>query len=133
MINMAKHTLKTVILIVLVILVTGTSCSRVSEKSAKSETFSVRISDKPLTFCNPFSLSVGSGRARRAGEQVVVLFKDDYYLFITGGRGYWYSGNMRDWTYVDVPDFPRSCPSVLTDGEALVAWFNERKGRIQKY
>jgi len=118
---MHKLMLKTVILIVLVILVASTSCSRVSEKSDKSEPFSVRITDKPLTFCNPLSLSVGSGRARRAGEQVVVLYKDDYYLFITGGRGYWYSGNMRDWTYVDVPEFPRGCPSVITDGESLVA------------
>ena len=56
-----------------------------------------------MTFCNPLTLSVGSERARRAGEPVVVLYKDDYYLFITGGRGYWYSGNMRDWTYVDAP------------------------------
>jgi len=113
--------LKTVILLVIVALVTSTSFSQVSDKSDKSVTFSVQISDKPMTFCNPINLSVGSERARRAGEPVVVLYKDDYYLFITGGRGYWYSGNLRDWTYVDVPDFPRSCPSAFTDGEILYA------------
>jgi hypothetical protein len=74
-----------------------------------------------MTFCNPFNLSVGSERARRAGEPVIVLYKNDYYLFITGGRGYWYSGNMRDWTYVNVPSFPGGCPSVLTDGVTLYA------------
>ncbi len=111
-------TLKTVILLIIVTWITSTSCSRVADKS---ETFSVRITDKPLTFCNPINLSVGSERARRAGEPVVVLYKDDYYLFITGGRGYWYSGNMRDWTYVAVPAFPRGCPSVVTDGEILYA------------
>ena len=60
------------------------------------------------------------GRARRAGEPVVVLHQDDYYLFITGGRGYWYSDNMRDWTYVDAPDFPGGCPSVVSDGETII-------------
>jgi xylan 1,4-beta-xylosidase len=118
---MCKLTLKTVFLLVSIILIACTSCSRVSEKSDKSGPFTVRITDKPLTFCNPLNLSVGSERARRSGEQVVVLFKDDYYLFVTGGRGYWYSPNMRDWTYVNVPGFPRGCPSVLNDGESLLA------------
>jgi xylan 1,4-beta-xylosidase len=115
---MYRLTFKTVLFLLAVILITITSCSRVAEKTEK---FSVRITDKPLTFCNPINISVGSERARRAGEPVVVLYKDDYYLFITGGRGYWYSGNMRDWTYVDFPDFPRGCPSVATDGETLYA------------
>jgi xylan 1,4-beta-xylosidase len=118
---MYKLTLKTVILLVIVACITSTSCTQVSNKSAKSGTFAVQITDKPLTFCNPLNLNVGSERARRAGEPVVVLYKDDYYLFITGGKGYWYSGNMRDWTYVDVPDFPRGCPSVATNGETLYA------------
>ena len=118
---MCRLTLKTVILLVTISLFTGTSCSRISENSDKSVNFSVRISDKPMTFCNPITITVGSERARRAGEPVVVLYKDDYYLFITGGRGYWYSGNMRDWTYVSAPDFPGGCPSVASDGETLYA------------
>jgi xylan 1,4-beta-xylosidase len=118
---MYKLTLKTVILLVFATWISGTSCSRVSDTSDKSETFSVLISDKPLTFCNPLNLIVGSERTRRAGEPVVVLHKDDYYLFITGGRGYWYSDNMRDWTYVEAPDFPGGCPSVISDGETLIA------------
>lgn len=115
---MRKLTLRTLLLLVTITLIAFTSCSR-DEK--KSDTFSVRISDKPLTFCNPITITVGAERARRAGEPVVVLFKDDYYLFITGGRGYWYSGNMRDWTYVSAPDFPGGCPSVASDGETLYA------------
>jgi hypothetical protein len=99
---MYKLKSKTVTLLVTLIMIAGTSCKNVPDKTGKSETFSVRISDKPMTFCNPISLSVGSERARRAGEPVVVLYKDDYYLFITGGRGYWYSSNMRDWTYTSL-------------------------------
>jgi xylan 1,4-beta-xylosidase len=115
---MYKMKLKTVIFAVLVTLI---SCAAYSQIQDKPKAFTVQISDKPMTFCNPLNLSVGSERARRAGEPVVVLYKNDYYLFITGGRGYWYSGNLRDWTYVDVPDFPRGCPSVATDGETLYA------------
>jgi xylan 1,4-beta-xylosidase len=121
---MNKLTLKTVILLVIVTLITSSSWNTVSgqsKESDKSKTFSVQISDKPMTFCNPLNVVVGSERARRAGEPVVTLFKDDYYLFITGGRGYWYSGNMRDWTYVNAPSFPGGCPSVASDGKTLYA------------
>jgi xylan 1,4-beta-xylosidase len=121
---MFKLKLKTVILLSSVTLITSSSWNTISgqaNKSTASKTFAVQISDKPMTFCNPLNLSVGSERARRAGEPVIVLYQNDYYLFITGGRGYWYSANMRDWTYVDVPSFPRGCPSVLTDGETLYA------------
>ena len=118
---MYKLTLKILFLFVIATWISGISCSRVSDTSGKSESFSVQISDKPLTFCNPLNLSMGSERTRRAGEPVVVLHKDDYYLFISGGRGYWYSGNFRDWTYVEAPDFPGGCPSVISDGETLIA------------
>ncbi len=83
------------------------------------ESFTPRITDKPLTFCNPLTLSVGQERARRAGEPVVLIYKDDYYLFITGSRGYWYGDNLRDLTYVDAPDFPGGVVSVITDGETM--------------
>jgi xylan 1,4-beta-xylosidase len=118
---MNKMTLKIVILLVIVTLIACTSFSCVSDNSDKSEIFSIQISDEPLTFCNPITLNIGSERARRAGEPVVVLHQDDYYLFITGGRGYWYSDNMRDWTYVEAPDFPGGCPAVISDGETLYA------------
>lgn len=118
---MKKTAFKTLILLVMATMFTSTSCKQSSDSAGKQETFSVLITDKPMTFCNPINISVGSDRVRRAGEPVVMLFKDDYYLFITGGRGYWYSGNMRDWNYVSAPDFPGGCPSVASDGEALYA------------
>jgi xylan 1,4-beta-xylosidase len=115
---MNKMTLKTTVLPVVITLITITSCTHISEKS---KAFTVRITDKPMTFCNPITLHIGSQRVWRAGEPVVVLHQDDYYLFITGGRGYWYSDNMRDWTYVEAPDFPGGCPAVISDGKTLYA------------
>ena len=118
---MSKMTLKTFFRLAIVILIACTSLFCVSDHSEKPGAFSARITDKPLTFCNPLNVVVGSERARRAGEPVVVLHQDDYYLFITGGRGYWYSDNMRDWTHVNAPDFPGGCPSVVSDGQKLIA------------
>jgi xylan 1,4-beta-xylosidase len=117
---MKKMTVRTVILFVLSTCISSISCNRISDSSAKPETFTIGITDKPMTFCNPITLNVGSERARRAGEPVVVLHQDDYYLFITGSRGYWYSDNMRDWTYVGASDLPGGCPSVVSDGERLI-------------
>lgn len=114
-------TQKILLLLAVMMIAIASSCSRATDSTGKPENFTVTITDNPMTFCNPISISVGTERARRAGEPVVVLFKDDYYLFITGGRGYWYSGNFRDWTYVNAPDFPGGCPSVATDGETMYA------------
>ncbi|MBN2012029.1 family 43 glycosylhydrolase [candidate division KSB1 bacterium] len=117
---MNKQTLKTVIWLVSAILFTITSFSCVSDKADKQESSSIQISDKPMTFCNPITLNWGADRARRAGEPVVVIHQDDYYLFITGLQGYWYSANFKNWTYVDAPDLPGGCPSVVSDGERLI-------------
>ncbi|MBN1905830.1 MAG: family 43 glycosylhydrolase, partial [Deltaproteobacteria bacterium] len=139
---MNKMTLKTVIFLLTVALVTitlfscGSDDSDNSDKqpvldkpvnSEKAGEFTIRITDKPLTFCNPLNIAVGTERARRAGEPVVVLHKDDYYLFITGGGGYWYSENMRDWSYVEAKMLPWGCPSVVSDGERLI--FSADKGQ----
>ncbi len=72
-------------------------------------------SGKPLTFCNPLSLDFGLEESRRVGEPVVVLYRNDYYLFIQGAEGYWYSGNLRDWTYVEPVNLPivNKPPSVV--------------------
>ncbi len=112
--------LKTVILLVSLALITCISCTTDSKKSGEapsSQPFTVQIKDKPMTFCNPMTIT-GS---RRAGEPIVLIFNDDYYLFITGGRGYWSSPNMRDWTYIDAPNFPGGVPGVATDGKILYA------------
>ena len=117
---MNKLTFLAAVRLVIVILAASVLLSCGSEKSVQSENFAVQITDKPLTFCNPLSIVVDSERARRLGEPVIVLHQDDYYLF-TGGGGYWCSDNMRDWTYISAPDFPWGCPSVISDGEKLIA------------
>ncbi|MEJ2649003.1 MAG: family 43 glycosylhydrolase, partial [Sedimentisphaerales bacterium] len=116
---MNRMALRTTLRLAIVILIICTSFSCTSNTANKSETFSVRITDKPLTFCNPLNVVVGSERVGRMGEPVVVLYKDDYYLFT--GSGYYYSNNMRDWTFVNAPNYPRGVPSCATDGETMYA------------
>jgi len=118
---MNKLTLKTAILLVIVTLITSTSITWGSQKPDKSMPFKVQITDKPLTFCNPLNLVVGSERARRGGEPIVILYKDDYYLFVTGSKGYWISTNMRDWNYVNAPDFPGGVVGVAVKGDTFYA------------
>ena len=70
-------------------------------------------STKPKhTFANPLDVLVGHERGVRGGEPVVLIYKDDYYLFVSHRRGYWYSPDFQNWTYVDAPTTPpASSPS----------------------
>ena len=48
----------------------------------------------PTTYCNPISLTQGSGRLLRGGEPVITIFEDDYYLFVSHKKGYWWSPDV---------------------------------------
>lgn len=61
------------------------------------------------TYCNPINIDYGytpipnfseQGRHRATADPVIVLFKDNYYLFSTNQWGYWYSSDMLDWKFV---------------------------------
>ena len=40
------------------------------------------------TFCNPLDIVIGQERAYRGGEPVVLIFQDDYYLFVSHRKGW---------------------------------------------
>ena len=71
------------------------------------------------TFCNPLDIVIGQERAYRGGEPVVLIFEDDYFLFVSHRKGYWYSPDFKDWTYVDAPDYPGGVVSVVEMDGAL--------------
>ena len=71
------------------------------------------------TFCNPLDIVIGQERAYRGGEPVVLIFEDDYFLFVSHRKGYWYSPDFKDWTYVDAPNYPGGVVSVVEMDGAL--------------
>jgi hypothetical protein len=68
---------------------------------------------KKETFCNPLDLVIGQERSYRGGEPVVLIFEDNYFLFVSHRKGYWYSPDFKDWTYVDAPNYPGGVVSVV--------------------
>jgi xylan 1,4-beta-xylosidase len=62
------------------------------------------------TFCNPLNISyrftLDKPSRRAAADPVIVLYKDNYYLFATASGGYWYSKDLLKWTFVTTKDLP---------------------------
>jgi xylan 1,4-beta-xylosidase len=80
---------------------------------------------EPQTFCNPLNLNyrfmVDAIDAREAADPVIVLFKDDYYLFASRSGGYWTSPDLRTWTFI-VPqgiDIESYAPAVVAMRDSL--------------
>jgi xylan 1,4-beta-xylosidase len=79
----------------------------------------------PQTFCNPLNLNyrfmADAIDAREAADPVIVLFKDDYYLFASRSGGYWTSPDLRTWTFI-VPqgiDIESYAPAVISMRDSL--------------
>ncbi len=94
-----------------------------AEVEVNPELFPVKPTGKdvmqnPHTYCNPISLTIGSGRVQRGGEPVVRVYKDDYYLTANFCGGYWWSHDFVNWTYVSAPDMVQGMNGwVEIDGE----------------
>jgi len=88
----------------------------------------MNVSAQPRhTFCNPLDVVVGNERAVRGGEPVVIIYEDNYFLFVSHRRGYWYSPDFRNWTYVDAPGYPAGVVSVVEmDGKLIGCSMNNR-------
>lgn len=63
----------------------------------------------PSTYCNPINVDYGycpipnfvtHGKHRATADPVVVNFRGDFYLFSTNQWGYWWSEDLRKWTFV---------------------------------
>jgi xylan 1,4-beta-xylosidase len=99
---------------------------------------SAQIMDPPTTYCNPLNLSyrfIDSVQdAREAADPVIVLFQDDYYLFASKSGGYWYSNDMREWTFVIPTGLPLEdyAPAAMAIGDTLyfTAWSWDSSAKI---
>ena len=78
------------------------------------------FAQQPATFANPLDVVIGNERAYRGGEPIVLIYQDDYYLFVSHRKGYWYSPDFRNWTYVDAPGYPGGVVSVVEQNGVLI-------------
>ena len=71
--------------------------------------FTLNTSAQQKTYCNPINIDYGYtpipnfsewGRHRATADPVIVLYKNDYYLFSTNQWGYWWSSDMLNWNFV---------------------------------
>ena len=102
----------------------------------------VKISDDPLTFCNPLNLNyeyqANYNGSREAADPAVVVYKGEYYLFASHNEGYWYSPDLYDWTYVQVDltdpvqkEFKKFAPATMVIDDTLYITHSE-SGAILK-
>jgi len=93
-------------------------------------TMGVRAEDPVRTFCNPLNINYGfSQRGRHAADQVIVLFKDKYYLFTTWDiKGYRVSDDLFTWKDILFSESTWqkvnckgtiTAPAVASDGKTL--------------
>jgi xylan 1,4-beta-xylosidase len=77
------------------------------------------------TFCNPLNISyrfqLTKPSRRTAADPVIVLYKDNYYLFATASGGYWYSKDLLKWNFITTEDLPfeKDAPSVTVINGSL--------------
>jgi xylan 1,4-beta-xylosidase len=62
------------------------------------------------TVCNPLNLSyrfcLDEPSRREAADPVIVLFKDEYYLFASQSGGYWHSTDLIKWDFITGAGLP---------------------------
>jgi xylan 1,4-beta-xylosidase len=80
---------------------------------------------RPRTFANPINIDyrfmLDSPSRREAADPVILLFKDEYYLFASKSGGYWHSTDMLDWKFVKPEGLPIEAyaPAVMAYDGAL--------------
>jgi hypothetical protein len=82
------------------------------------------------TYCNPVNLDYGycpipnmveSGKHRATADPVIVMYKNDYYLFSTNQQGYWWSTDLNQWNFVS-RSFLKPYNKVYDDLCAPAVW-----------
>ena len=82
---------------------------------------------KNHTFCNPVNINYQYQHyfnGRESADPAVVLFKGEYYLFASHGGGYWVSGDLVDWEFIETdlskqPQFRLFAPATMVLGDRL--------------
>jgi xylan 1,4-beta-xylosidase len=102
----------------------GRGCGVVLAAAALSQTMAAPAG-RPRTFANPINIDYrfmpDAPSRREAADPVLLVFKDDYYLFASKSGGYWHSSDMLDWKFVKPEGLPIEAyaPAVMAYDGAL--------------
>jgi len=82
-----------------------------NSKTSKNTPIPLKQSiSKQSTICNPLDISYRfaiDGPSRREGaDPTVVLYKDEYYLFVSKSGGYWNSSDLVTWNFITSKELP---------------------------
>ena len=90
------------------------------------------VIQNPNTFCNPISLTRGTGTKISTGEPIMKVFNGGpgdepiYLLTYSGANGYWWSEDFVDWTWVSITGVPSiSGPSTFLEIDGRLYGFTE--------
>ena len=77
------------------------------------------------TICNPLNLSyrfcLDEPSRREAADPVMIVFKNEYYLFASKSGGYWHSTDLISWDFITSTNLPFEdyAPGVVVINETL--------------
>lgn len=92
--------------------------------------------EQPLSVANPINLNyrfqlepAPSSSCREAADPVVVLFKDQYFLFASKSGGYWHSTDLINWSFITTKDLPLEdyAPAAVVMDDAVYFMALDRK------
>ena len=86
-----------------------------------------QLNPQPETFCNPVNIGYQyqwDYRSREGADPAAILFRGDYYLFVSHQSGYWWSPDMMNWQFVYIseemlPEIGKFAPGVCVVGDTL--------------
>ncbi|MBN2275833.1 MAG: family 43 glycosylhydrolase [Bacteroidales bacterium] len=85
----------------------------------------VSMYENPETYCNPVNISyrfcLDEPSRREAADPTVISFKEQYFLFASKSGGYWYSGDLEQWTFIESDEIPveEYAPTVIAISDTL--------------
>jgi len=82
--------------------------------------------EKEMTFCNPMNLNYrfqasSNDSYREAADPVIIKYKEKFLLFASHSGGYWYSGDLLNWNFIQITTLPIEdyAPDAITINDTI--------------
>ena len=94
------------------------------------------INPHPKTYCNPLNIAYqyqAEFLSREGADPAAIVFRGEYYLFVSHNSGYWWSPDLADWHFVysDMPEIGKWAPAVCVVDDVMYLTHSQ-EGAIYK-